>query len=202
MQRYQILVKIILFNIIEPGIVAFPVFNQTHQPMKKSMLFFALIIFTLTSHAQEIAKSDLIIDLGSGFSIENNWNHHINSPLLASIQYIAFDQLIFNKGALGLGFQTGIFSYQYETYKYNVQKLAVLASYHYSFAPKFSAYVSMTTGYNIDSNKRTSIDFSGYDGFYQNASVGARYYFIPNLGVYGGVSIGETFSHFGVTLKF
>ena len=102
-------------------------------------------------------------------------------------------------------------NYNYsETDAYKTITIGARGSYHFFTKEKFDCYASIGLGFNINTTTQTTNDPNGYaktavarSGVYEAFTVGIRYYFTKNLGVYS--ELGWDMSapiQGGIALKF
>ena len=91
---------------------------------------------------------------------------------------------------------------------YDVVQLSLLANVHYTFNRQFEVYGGIRPGYYFDSygndnvGENASIDASSMDGFNNQFIFGARYYIMPQLGIYTRMLIDDFGAEAGLTFKF
>lgn len=97
-----------------------------------------------------------------------------------------------------------------ETHSYKTITIGARGTYHFFTKEKFDCYASVGLGFNINTVTRTTDNPGGYStvgtgrsGLYQAFTVGIRYYFTKNIGVYS--ELGWDYStpiQAGVAIKF
>lgn len=97
-----------------------------------------------------------------------------------------------------------------ETHTFRTITVGARGTYHFFTKEKFDCYASVGLGFNINSTTRTTDNPNGYtaiatarSGLYETFTVGIRYYFTKNFGVYS--ELGWDMSapiQGGVALKF
>ena len=186
--------------------------------MKKTMRFLAVVTLLLISFssynasAQEIKKGQFLLSpfLGLGY-------YYAGSGLAATIGVTgekAFTQEI--SGGVYLAYTPRTHDYgslrnEYD-YTCNFIVFGVRASYHCANLlrvsnKKFDPYAGAFLGYVASSYDYDGPGNSGYRDDYDSdirpgIYAGARYFFQPNIGVFGEVSIGLTPISGGVTFRF
>ena len=185
--------------------------------MKKLFLLLIAVSFSLTQlRAQEptFSKGDKALNLGFGFGNTLYSGTYYKSqipPLSASFEVGVADNVIDEKGVIGVGGYLGYSSYKYEYsgwgWKYSNLILGARGSFHYPLVDKLDTYTGLLLGYNISSSKEFGTIIPGYD--YSSSSggtvfawfLGARYYFKDNFGVMAELGYGITYLNLGVTFK-
>ena len=92
------------------------------------------------------------------------------------------------------------------SWSYKYIPVGVTANYHFKLdEPKIDPFVGLGLGYNIISCSVASGTFNGdcgySSGIYVIARAGARYFFSPNMALYGDVGAGGATLNLGVTFK-
>ncbi|MBP8033476.1 MAG: hypothetical protein KAZ71_02700 [Bacteroidia bacterium] len=97
-----------------------------------------------------------------------------------------------------------------ETHTFRTITVGARGTYHFFTKEKLDCYASVGLGFNINSTSRTTDNPNGYtaiatarSGLYETFTVGIRYYFTKNIGVYS--ELGWDMSapiQAGVALKF
>lgn len=169
--------------------------------MKKTLVLICLVLVFLGGlSAQQISKNDFIVDLGAGIG-EPGIDYFHTPAWLLSAQYVAFSDVLFKGGSVGLGIQTGYFSFKVDGKSYNAGKFGLLVNYHYQLTPHLVLSAGLIPGFYTDDYHDANDDFSGYSGLFQEINVSARYYFTPAIGAFAGVSTGESRFLAGVSVK-
>ena len=150
--------------------------------MKKSVIMILLVLIILSScrsyidiPRNSISKDYLI------FKYENDYNNFIYSTKTYS-----------------------------ETHKYKTITVGARGTYHFFTKEKFDCYASIGLGFNINTASRTTDNPNGYtsyasarSGVYSAFTVGIRYYFTKNFGVYSELGWdNSTPIQAGLALKF
>ena len=91
-------------------------------------------------------------------------------------------------------------------WSYKYIPVGVTANYHFKLdEPKIDPFVGLGLGYNIISCSVNSGTFNGdcgySSGIYVIARVGARYFFSPNMALYGDAGAGAATLNLGLTFK-
>jgi hypothetical protein len=97
-----------------------------------------------------------------------------------------------------------------ETHKYKTITVGARGTYHFFTKEKFDCYASIGLGFNINTASRTTDNPNGYtsyasarSGVYSAFTIGIRYYFTKNFGVYSELGWdNSTPIQAGLALKF
>ncbi|SKC89365.1 outer membrane beta-barrel protein [Ohtaekwangia koreensis] len=185
--------------------------------MKKDIRFLVVISFLLLSFSQfsvsaQVRKGDFLLspNLGLGY-------YYAGSGLAVTLgvngEY-AFTDEISGGGYIAYTRWTTDYGYQGNNYdySYNFIDFGARASYHFAKLlrvsnKKFDPYAGAFLGFVTSSYSHDGNGVVGYDDNYGSdlrpgIFAGARYFFQPNIGVFGEVSIGLTPISGGVTFKF
>ena len=169
--------------------------------VKKFLLISGLFLTVLSAaHAQDIFRKgtqfvNAGIGLGSYIPVEVSYERSILDGLIKG-----------ENGAIGVGAYLGYYGDTEYDWRYSHYVIGARGAFHYQFIPKLDTYGGLMIGYNIASVKwvgegesvgSASASELGYALF-----VGGRYFFKPNLGVYGELGYGVAYLSAGVTLKF
>jgi hypothetical protein len=159
-----------------------------------------------TAYPDSLKKGNFIINAGIGFGTPLYGDMTI-PPISVSVDYaLPIGGLPFTVGALG-GFNMS--QYKAVGYKWTYTGIAIAGrmGYHPDFGVKnLDPYVDIALGYYIYTGKS---DLSGgltptsYSTFYWGGNLGARYFFIPNLGAF--LELGYSALSYvtaGVAIKF
>jgi hypothetical protein len=129
----------------------------------------------------------------------------------ASLEFGVADNIIDEKGLIGIGPYLGYTSYKYQVvdwgWKYSNFILGVKGNFHYLFVDNLDTYAGILLGYNVSSSKEFGVITPGYDysysagGLIYGGFVGARYYFKESFAVMAEAGYGLTYLTLGVSLK-
>lgn len=185
--------------------------------MKNSLLILLFVTFSvpqLFSQTPTFSKGDRVLNLGLGFGTTLYSGSYYKSqvpPLSASFEVGVADQIIDDKGVIGVGGYLGYSSYKYEYnnwgWKYSNLIIGVRGNFHYPLVDNLDTYTGLLLGYNISSASEfgTSIgsDYNASSGgLVASWFIGGRYYFKENLAAMLELGYGVTFLNFGVAFKF
>lgn len=175
------------------------------------ILIVTLGLFLLFSDcdAQMYRKYDNLLSAGVRFGTFNDEAPEYKFiPVNASLEHIFIDKWNNHKMAVGGGIETGYFTYTLGNNTCKVVQLSLLANVHYTFNRQFEVYAGIRPGYYFDSyantanGEYTSADASSMDGFNNQIVFGARYYILPQLGIYTRMLIDDFGTEAGLTFKF
>lgn len=186
--------------------------------MKKLLLLVLVAFFAMTQlPGQESVfnKGDKVLNLGLGLGSTLYSGTYYKSqipPISASLEFGVVDNIIDEKGVVGVGPYLGYSSYKYEYsgwgWKYSNIILGVRGNFHYPLVDKLDTYTGLLLGYNIASSKEFGDVVPGWDYSYTAGGVawswfvGGRYYFKDNLAAMLELGYGIAYLNIGVALKF
>ena len=186
--------------------------------MKNSLLILVFVTFSVSQlFGQEptFSKGDRVLNLGLGFGTTLYTGSYYKSqvpPLSASFEIGVADNIIDDKGSIGVGGYLGYSSYKYEVsgwgWKYSNLMIGARGNFHYPFVDKLDTYTGLMLGYNISSSKEFGdIGFgNNYNatsgGLVYSWFIGGRYYFKDNFAAMLELGYGVTYLNLGVALKF
>jgi len=176
---------------------------------KVLVVFLVLSGFSWTASAQNEAfnKGNTVINVGVGLGsyISHSGFSMTIPPISASLEYGVVD-LFDGQGGIGVGGYAG-----YALFKgkdkgvndFNVGHFVIgpRGLFHYQFVDKLDTYAGVLLGYDIVSFSQKSASVSG-SRFYTAFFIGGRYYFTPNIGVFGELGYGVSPLQIGITYKF
>jgi predicted porin len=192
----------------------------------------SLLLFTQKTKAQESAfeKGTIVATLGYGFpdlnraSLRSFYNVYNNTtvrgfgPIILKGDYGIYKFKWGHSVGAGIvmGFSNNIITYNYlsnyylETDKYTTITIGARGSYHFFTKEKIDCYANIGAGFNINNEIRTtstgitnSNPVSKRSGVYEAFTVGIRYYFSKNFGVYAEAGWDmSTPVQGGIALKF
>ncbi|HDJ34277.1 MAG TPA: hypothetical protein ENF21_09310 [Bacteroidetes bacterium] len=186
--------------------------------MKRYLLLSLLAVFTLTQlSAQDpiFVKGDKVLNfslgLGSTLYTGGFYTGQI-PPVSGSLEIGLLDELIEDKGSVGVGPYLGFSSYKWEYmdwgWKYTNIILGARGNFHYPFIDKLDTYTGILLGFRIVSASEFGTPIPGYNysasssGLAGSWFIGARYYFTENLAAMGELGYGIAWLNIGVALKF
>lgn len=192
--------------------------------MKKfSVLIVALIIgatasvsaMDFKSYPDSFKKGNIAFNAGIGLSsLGTTYGNTVIPPVSATVDYaLPIGDLPLSFGAL-FGITTADWTYSDGSgtygYGYSIIAIGVRGAYHFNFDVKgLDTYAGLMLGYYIVNSTYTGTGaYSSLAGTAGAAStigwgtyVGARYFFIPNVGAFAELGYGFTFITAGVTVK-
>jgi len=153
-------------------------------------------------------KGNNAIHAGIGFGMAGVYGSSTLPPITVGYEY-GFEEKISLGGVLGYSGSKETFGGFGEwTYTYII--IGARGGYHFlENNPDLDAYAGLMLGYNIVSSSASTVN-TGFGSFSASASGsymifgiygGARYYFNPNLAVYGELGYGLGFFNVGVAYK-
>lgn len=185
--------------------------------MKKIFLLTAVVtLLTGLLNAQDavFSKGDKVLNLGLGLGNSLYHGRYYTGqipPLSASLEFGVADNVIDEKGLIGVGPYLGYTSYKYQVqdwgWKYSNLILGAKGNFHYQFVDKLDTYAGILLGYNVATSKEFGVITPGYDysysagGLIYGGFIGARYYFRDSFGVMGEAGYGLTYLTLGISLK-
>lgn len=182
--------------------------------MKRNLLAFAfMLLFSLSSYAQEFEKGDKVVNLGVGIgSTLYSGSFYTSSlpPLSASFEMGIADDIL-DEGSIGVGGYLGFSRYKYEYsgwgWKYSNFILGGRGVFHYPLIDKLDTYTGIMLGFQVVSSKEFGEQVFGWSynassgGIVGSWYVGGRYYFNDNFAVMGELGYGVSYLNLGVALK-
>ena len=106
-----------------------------------------------------------------------------------------------------LGIQVGAEYYSWSAASYSVKfiPIGVTANYHFKLdEPKLDPFIGLGLGYDVESCSYPGVSNLGCgysSGIYFIGRAGARYFFAPNMAVYGDVGAGGATLNLGIMFK-
>lgn len=168
--------------------------------MKRFFLLSGLfLILVSAANAQDIFRKgtqyvNAGIGLGSYIPVEVSYERSILDGLIKG-----------QNGAIGVGAYLGYYGNTESDWRYNHYVIGARGAFHYQLIPKLDTYGGLMLGYNAASVKWVgegeSLGAATGSVFDFSLFVGGRYFFKPNLGVYGELGYGIAYLSVGVTLK-
>ncbi|MDR0749973.1 MAG: hypothetical protein LBF62_10470 [Tannerellaceae bacterium] len=168
----------------------------------KKFLFSAGLFLILVSaaSAQDIFRKgaqrlNAGIGIGDGIPVEVSYERSVVDGLIKSS----------GNGSIGLGAYGGWYHRGIDDWSYNHYVLGARGAFHYQFVEKLDTYGGLMLGYNIATaswkGAGESIGTAAGSVFDFSLFVGGRYFFKPNLGIYGELGYGISYLSIGVTFK-
>ncbi len=197
--------------------------------MKKINFYCALFaaafaMFTGAVNAQSFEKGKVIISGGYGFgnltkalfkTYQDEAGYKATSlgPIFGKFEYAVSDKIGIGVNVAHIG--VGV-SYDVETsegvsqnkFKWNNTSVLARLNLHFAKSEKLDAYWGAGLGYRFGGMKwesqtdDTSAEFPFVNPFGFETTIGVRYYFIPNLGVYAEAGIAKAPIQFGLSAAF
>ena len=126
--------------------------------------------------------------------VKFKWGHSVGAGIVIGYNAtkIKFTDTYYDYS--GFPYYTNTLRSYTETHVYQTITIGARGSYHFFTKEKFDCYASIGLGFNINSTSRTTNNPNGYTGYasarsgvYSAFTVGIRYYFTKNIGVYSEV---------------
>ena len=193
--------------------------------MKKITLIAAALLSSLGLYAQAWGEGSKVVSVGYGAPnlgksilkiYENETGFDVSGfgPLHAKFEYGVSEKiglgLSFNMVNFGASWREEFLGFETYTYNVDVTGWSVLArmNLHFATGDKIDPYWGFGLGY-----RSTTWTFTSDDPLFINTSfptfpfgfettIGMRYYFIPNIGIYAEAGIAKSLIQAGVVAKF
>jgi hypothetical protein len=185
--------------------------------MKKILLVLVagcLSLGYLNAQDPVFSKGDKILNIAVGLGSTLYTGTYYKGqvpPLSVSLEIGVADNIIDEKGKIGIGPYLGYSSYKYTNqdwgWKYSNFILGAKGNFHYQFVDKLDTYVGLLLGYNIASSKEFGVTIPGYDysysagGMIYGGFVGGRYYLKEKLALLAEFGYGVAYFNFGIALR-
>lgn len=178
--------------------------------MKKGIILFAaLLVAGMTAEAQTqntFGGGDIVLSAGIGAGTALNIGNTVVPPIVIQGEYGIVDNLFDAYSSIGvsgyIGFAAGrksFYYYPYDTYRQKINSflLGVRGTFHYQFVERLDTYAGITLGGEIANVREEGRWWNGqpprYGGFLADVFIGARYYVVPQLAVYGELGFGVAY---------
>lgn len=179
--------------------------------MKKLAFFLVFVSVVSASQAQPFLKRTNVLSAGIGFGGDLGSHSYGSQTPAFSVQFERGIWDIGGPGVISLGAYAGVKSYKYDGsgywQKWNYTIVGVRGAYHYNGLEidKLDLYGGAMVSFNIltykTSSGYTSVnDYNSRPGV--TGFVGARYFFVENLGVFAEAGYGVSYLTTGISLKF
>lgn len=172
--------------------------------MKRGIILFAaLLVAGMTAEAQTqntFGGGDIVLSAGIGAGTALNIGNTVVPPIVIQGEYGIVDNLF----AAG---RKSFYYYPYDTYRQKINSflLGVRGTFHYQFVERLDTYAGITLGGEIANVREEGRWWNGqpprYGGFLADVFIGARYYVVPQLAVYGELGFGVAYFTLGVSFK-
>ena len=181
--------------------------------MKKNFFVKGLVVFLIcavccvNANAQNtFSQGDKVVNLGLGLA--SGWGHKDYKiaipPLSGSFEYCIIDNLFNDKSSIGVGGYFGHVSYKdkhVSDWNYSYTIIGARAAFHYQLVDNLDTHAGVMAGYNLYSSSYKEIRGSSAPAF--DVFLGARYYFLNNLGAFAEVGWGGiAYLQLGLAVKF
>ncbi len=189
--------------------------DKSRRAMKRILLVAAFAVCVASeAMAQRVRDAVLSAGIGMGTAV-NVGSRTVVPPIAFQGEYCLLDRLFDDNSALGVGayvgFAAGKRPYTAEGYTYFTQKvnnvmLGVRGALHYQFADRLDAYLGLMLGGSIANTRSEGVWMHGgnpprYGGFLGDVFLGARYYLLPQLALYGEFGFGVAYFTVGVSFR-
>lgn len=160
-------------------------------------------------------KHDIVLSAGIGIGTAVDVGKTVVPPLSFKMEYALLDCLFDERSALGvggyLGFAAGkktYASYGYNSFSQRINAVMIGArgTFHYEFVNNLDTYAGLMLGGTIANTRNEGVwtlvgNPPRHGGFLFDVFVGARYYIVPNLAVYGEFGFGVAYFNLGVSFR-
>ncbi|MBI35454.1 MAG: hypothetical protein CMP67_08840 [Flavobacteriales bacterium] len=189
--------------------------------MKKLVLTLfvgALMLAPSTSNAQAFEQGKSQVSAGYGFgnfiqalfetyAVYDGFDKSLTGPLFVRYEYGVSEKIGF-----GVNFAYASVAADYndifgDPQSINWSSWSALArvNRHFGESDKFDPYIGLGLGYRTASWKFTELGTGTTTSLFplgMEATVGARYMFTPNIGLYSEIGIAKAIAQFGINAKF
>lgn len=168
----------------------------------------------LGAEAQSVLpKHSLIFSAGVGIGTAVDVGRTVVPPISFQAEYGLMQRLFDERSSLGvggyIGFAAGRHNYygsNYFTQRINAVMLGARGALHYEFVRNLDTYLGIMVGGTIANTRNEGVWMASgtpprYGGFLFDLFLGARYYVIPNLALYGEFGFGVAYFNLGVSFR-
>lgn len=158
------------------------------------------------SYPDAFKKGSLALNAGIGLGTPYAYGTGGIPPLSVSVDYaLPIADLPLSFGAL-VGFSTSSFRYWDNTgWDFTNICIGARGAYHFDFDVKgLDTYAGIMLGYNLELVNEVGTTFltiPSHSQFAWGGYIGARYFFIPNVGAFAELGYSFSYATLGVTLK-
>lgn len=204
---------------------------NTHLHLSAALIAIAAVAAPTTSNAQAFEEGQNNISVGYGFvtllgSISDSFDTYTDTEYkgIGPI-YAKFEHALSDKIGLGANFAYAgnEWSYKYsttnangdavqytETSKRSTWSLLARLNFHFGSSDKFDPYAGIGLGYRSsnwtfetsDPTGNSGVDFKTLVPLGMDLTIGARYYFTDNIGLYAEVGAAKSVLQAGLVAKF
>lgn len=184
----------------------------------KRVALLAVVLFCSVCGAEAqntFEKNDVVLSAGVGIGTAVDIGRTVVPPISFKAEYCLLDRLFDDRSALGvggyMGFAAGRKTYAYYGYnrfsqRINDVMIGACGTFHYQFVNRLDTYAGLMLGGTIANTRNEGVWTLGgnpprHGGFLFDVFVGARYYVIPNLAVYGEFGFGVAYFNLGVSFR-
>lgn len=184
--------------------------------MKKGLLLVvACLCCAFAVQAQTtMTKNSIVLSAGVGLGTALDIGRTVVPPIVFQGEYGVADRLFDEHSSIGVGACIGYASGRKATYAggalfrqdiYSVL-LGVRGAFHYEFVERLDTYAGIMLGGNIANSKSNDIWLGAGNpprsgGFVGDFFLGAKYYVLPYMAVYGEFGFGVAYFTLGVSFK-
>lgn len=185
--------------------------------MKKLFVSFLFVIFSgsfLFSQDPMFIKDEKVINLGIGIGstlYSGSFYTGTVPPVSASFEMGVVDEVIDDKGVIGVGGYVGYSSYKYKYsdwgWRYSNFIIGGRGTFHYPLIDKLDTYTGLLAGVEILSTREFGDPIAGVNvnsangGLVWSWYVGGRYYFSEKFAAMAELGYGITYLNIGIALK-
>lgn len=160
-------------------------------------------------------RNTVVLSAALGIGTAVDVGRTVVPPLSFQAEYGLLDHLFDEHSALGVGGYIGFAagkktypSYEYTQFSQRINDVMIGArgAFHYQFVKNLDTYAGLMLGGTIANTRNEGIWTNAgnpphHGGFLFDVFVGARYYVIPRLAVYGEVGFGVAYFNLGVSFR-
>ncbi|MGE5621056.1 MAG: outer membrane beta-barrel protein [archaeon] len=176
--------------------------------MKALSTLMAILVLTASLYADGFKKGEKVAQIGLGYGHAGIYGDTGFPPVSLGFQY-GFEDKISVGGILGYSSSSQDFYWGEWSYTYIM--IGARGEYHFLEDTKnIDAYAGVTIGYDIVSSSWTDKSGWGLNDNYSasgsyalfGAHVGAKYYFTPQISLFGELGYGVSYISAGIAYKF
>ena len=187
--------------------------NQSDAIMKKGLLLVvALLGIVCGAKGQTtMTKNSIVLSAGVGIGTALDIGRTVVPPIVFQGEYGVVDHLFDAHSAIGvgacIGYAAGQKTYDRLFYQYITSVLlGVRGTFHYEFVERLDTYAGIMLGGNIANTRNEGIwpgagNPPRNGGFVGDFYLGAKYYVLPYMAVYGEFGFGVAYFTLGVSFK-
>lgn len=160
-------------------------------------------------------KNGVVLSAGVGIGTAVDVGRTVVPPLSFQGEYGILDHLFDDRSALGVGGYIGFaggrktyasYGYNQFSQRINAVMIGARGTFHYQFVKNLDTYAGIMLGGTIANTRNEGVWTLGgvpprHGGFLFDVFIGARYYIIPKLAVYGEFGFGVAYFNLGVAFR-